>query len=327
MATCLIVQPIHQAGIDRLHAVGIATRRASASDMATVASEVGDCAAVITRNAGFDTAAIDAARALEVIANHGVGTNRIDVAHASDLGIPIVFTPFANARSTAEHAIALMLALAKRLAHSDRAVRSGHWDYRYTPGFSELHGKVFGVVGFGTIGRIAAEIAGRGFGMRVLVFSPMALDDALAAAGAQRTGSLAQLLREADVVSLHRPARADTRHMIGAAELGMMKPGALLINTARADLVDTAALVRALDANHIAGAGLDVFDLEPLAPDSPLAALPDVILTPHTAGGTDEALEQTALQCAEQIIDVLAGRRPPCLVVPEVWERRRPVAA
>jgi D-3-phosphoglycerate dehydrogenase / 2-oxoglutarate reductase len=323
MPSCLVVQPIHPAGIERLNAAGVETRYASAPDMQTVAREIAGCAAVITRNAGFDTAAIDAAGALSVIANHGIGTNRIDVKHASALGIPIVFTPFANARSTAEHAIAMMLALAKRLPHSDRAVRSGEWDYRYQPGFSELHGKVFGVVGFGTIGRIAAEIASRGFGMELLVYSPKAADAALAQIGAQRATSIGELLTRADVVSLHRPARTDTRHMIGAAELAQMKPSALLINTARADLVDTTALIRALDANHIAGAGLDVYDLEPLATDSPLAMLPNVILTPHTAGGTDEALRETALQCAGQILDVLAGRRPPYLVVPEVWERRR----
>lgn len=321
--TCLIVQPVHEAGVKRLEEAGIATRYASARDMETVAREIGDCEAVITRNAGLKTNALDAAANLKVIANHGIGTNEIDVAHAGELAIPIVFTPNANARSVAEHAIAMTLALAKRLREADAATRAGEWDWRYQGGISEISGKTLGLVGFGTIARLTAGMAKAGFGMHVVAWSPRAADEDLLAVGAKRAPTLEALLAEADVVSLHRPLREDTRHTIDAAALAAMKPTAFLVNTARGALVDEAALAAALKEGRIAGAGLDVFEKEPLPADSPLKECETAILAPHVAGATEDALRETALQCAEQIIDVLAGRRPPHLVNPEVWDRRR----
>ncbi|HSV81898.1 MAG TPA: hydroxyacid dehydrogenase [Ramlibacter sp.] len=323
MPSCLVVQPIHPSGVRKLEAAGIAVRRASSADMATVRREIADCDAVITRNAGLDTEAVLAGGRLRVIANHGIGTNRIDVPCATELRIPIVFTPFANARSVAEHAVMLMLAVGKRLLPCDAAVRGGNWDHRYRPGLQELRGRTLGIVGFGTIGRMTADIARLGFGMQVVVHSPAAGADLIASHGAQACSSLDELLAAADVVSLHRPSRPDTRHLISTATLARMKHGAILVNTARADLVDTLALADALKDGRIAGAGIDVFDQEPVPPGHPLLGLPNVVLTPHTAGSTDEALQQTADQCAEQIIDVLAGRRPPHLVNAAVWDRRR----
>ncbi|WP_431285200.1 hydroxyacid dehydrogenase [Humitalea sp. 24SJ18S-53] len=323
MPTCFIVQPVHPAGLERLRDGGVIARIATAADMATIAREIIGCDAVITRNAGLDATAMDAATALKVIANHGVGTNKIDLTHAAVLGIPTIFTPTANARSVAEHAIALMLAVARRVPEADAAVRAGNWDLRYAPGMLELHGKTMGLVGFGTIGRMTAQIARAGFGMRLLVWSPGAPDAALAEAGAERATSLDALLRQADVVSLHRPLRPDTRNTIGAAELAAMKPTAILVNTARGELVDGAALALALREGRIAGAGLDVFAVEPAPVDDALLAEPRAVLAPHLGGATDDALRETALQCADQILDVLAGRRPPHLVQPDVWDRRR----
>lgn len=323
MPDCLIVQPIHPAGLERLRQGGVTPRQASAEDMATVAREIGDAVAVITRNAGLDAAAIRAAPRLQVIANHGVGTNRIDLACASALGIPVVFTPSANARSVAEHAIALMLALARRVVEADRAVRGCGWSIRYERGMVELHGKVLGLVGFGTIGRLTGAIARDGFGMRLLVFSPNVPDAVVNAAGAERAPTLEALLAAADFISLHRPLRPDTRHMIDAAALSRMKPTAFLINTARGDLVDSHALRLALVEGRIAGAAQDVFSVEPAPPQEPLLHAPRTVLTPHIGGVTEEAMRETALQCADQILDVLAGRRPPHLVDPDVWERRR----
>ncbi len=323
MPVCLVVQPIHPSGAKKLEAAGIEVRKATSADMAAVAREIVGCAAVITRNAGLDTAAIDAATSLHVIANHGIGTNKIDVAHATKLSIPIVFTPFANARSVAEHAVMLMLAVGKRLLPSDAAVRGGDWDYRYKSGLQELHGKTLGISGFGTIGRMTADIASKGFGMKVIVHSPSADAATIAAHGATACATLEELLGLADVVSLHRPSRPDTRHMIDAAALAAMKRSAILINTARSDLIDTLALAEALKAGRIAGAGIDVFDQEPVPAGHPLLALTNAVLTPHTAGSTDEALQQTADQCAEQIIEVLAGRRPAHLVNGAVWDARR----
>ena len=323
MPDCLIIQPIHPAGLDRLREGGITPRMASAPDMATVAREIAGCVAVITRNAGIDARALDAATALRVIANHGVGTNEIDLARAAELGIPTIFTPTANARSVAEHAIALMLALARRVGEADAAVRGQDWGWRYSARMLELHGRTLGLVGFGTIGRMVAGIARHGFGMKVLVHSPAAPDAILAEAGAQRAESLHALLAAADIVSLHRPLRADTLHCIDAGALAVMKPTALLVNTARGDLVDGAALAAALREGRIAGAALDVFGTEPPPPSDPLLAAPNTILAPHVGGVTEQAMRETALQCAAQILDVLAGRRPPHLVQPDFWERRR----
>ena len=323
MNTCFIVQPIHPAGIERLAASGIAARQASAPDMATVAREIGDSVAVITRNAGLDAAAMDAAPALKVIANHGVGTNMIDLDHAGRLAIPTVFTPTANAQSVAEQAIALMLAVARRGPAGDAAVRSGDWALRYQPGMAELRGKTLGLVGFGIIGQLTARIAHLGFGMTLLAWSPNTPDATLAEAGAERAASLDALLDVADIVSLHRPLRNDTRNTIGAAQIARMKPGAILVNTARGELVDADALAAALHDGRLAGAGLDVFATEPAPVDQPLLKAPRTVFAPHLGGATDDALRETAVQCAEQIIEALAGRQPKHLVRPEVWERRR----
>jgi D-3-phosphoglycerate dehydrogenase len=155
--------------------------------------------------------------------------------------------------------------------------------------------------------------------MRVLVFSPSAADADIRAAGVEPCGSLAELLAQADVVSLHRPLRPDTQKMINAESLGLMKRSAYLINTARGGLIDEPALAAALNAGRIAGAGLDVFTLEPMQPDNPLLTAERLVMSPHIAGATEEAAERCAVQAAEQIIDVLAGRRPAHLANPEVW--------
>jgi D-3-phosphoglycerate dehydrogenase len=324
MTECFIVQPIHPAGIALLRQGGVTPRFASAHDNATVIREIGAAAGVITRNAGFRRPEIDAAPALRVICNHGVGMNAIDVAHATSLGIPVVNTPTANGRSVAEHAITLMLALARRVVDADAAVRGEDWRLRYEARMEQMQGKVLGLVGFGAIGRMTGAIARHGFGMRLVVFSPGSEDSALAEAGAERATSLHALLAAADVVSLHRPLRPDTRHCIDAAALACMKPTALLVNTARAELIDGAALAAALHGGRIAGAALDVFRVEPpKRADDPLLSTPRTLLAPHIAGVTEDAMRETALQCAQQVLDVLAGRRPPHLVNAEAWAGRR----
>ncbi|MEM8665572.1 MAG: NAD(P)-dependent oxidoreductase, partial [Pseudomonadota bacterium] len=247
MRTCLIVQPIHESGVKKLEAANIRPKWATAQEMAVVAAEIADADAVITRDAGLDRCAIDAAPRLGVIANHGVGTNKIDVARASARGIPVVNTPTANAQSVAEHAVGLMLALARRTKDADVAARTGDWRFKYSGGMSEVSGKTLGLVGFGSIARRVAAIAIAGFQMRVVVFSPRANDEVIHAAGVERLADLDALLAVSDFVSLHRPSRADTLNTIGAASLRAMKPTAFLINTARGSLIDEDALATALD--------------------------------------------------------------------------------
>lgn len=310
MTRCLVVQPIHPAGLAALEQAGIEPVMASSPDTAAVARDIPGAAAVITRDAGLKAAAMDAAPGLRVVASHGTGTNTIDVAHARTKGIIVVNTPGANARSVAEHAVGLMLAVMRRGVEADRAVRDGHWAFRYAGNMGELHGKALGLVGFGAIARLVAGIAAGGFGMRVSAWSPSVAPDAFAAAGVARADSLHALLGSSDVVSLHRPIRPDTAGLMDAAAFAAMRPGAVLVNTARGELIDAAALREVLVSGRLRGAGLDVFAPEPPPPDDPLLRLDNVVLAPHTGGATEDALRETALRCAVQVVDVLEGRAP-----------------
>ncbi|HYG85487.1 MAG TPA: hydroxyacid dehydrogenase [Azospirillum sp.] len=320
---CLIVQPIHVAGERRLVEAGVALLRAPSADTADVVPLIGGADAAITRNAGLQAASMDAAPKLRIVANHGVGVDRIDVAHATRLGIPVTNTPGGNTVSVAEQAIALMLALAKQIVPAHAAARAGDFDVRYRLPFAEVSGKVLGIVGFGDIGRATARMAHHGFGMRVLVHSPSAPAEQIEALGYAKAESLDALLHAADVVSLHLPLRDTTRNLIGRRELALMKPSAVLINTGRGPTLDEDALVEALREKRLAGAGLDVFSREPLPAGHPLLDMDNVVLSPHTASSTEECLVRMALMVAESVIDALSGRQPLHLVNPEAWERRR----
>lgn len=322
MPVCLITQPIHPVGAERMRAAGIEVRTSTAADEAARIAEVADVDAVIVRE-GLSAAAIDAAPRLSVISNHGTGTDKIAVAYAHQCGIPVVTTPAANVRAVAEHTMMLMLAVARGTVRADAATRRSDWQHRYSVPMHSLYGKTLGIIGFGRTGQIVAGMAHAGFGMRVVVWSPRVDDAEVAARGATRVATLQALLEMSDIVSLHRPLRPDTRHTIDAAALAAMKPGAILVNTSRGGLIDELALIDALRAGKLFGAGLDVFEREPLPTSSPLTALPNVVLSPHQAGSTQEALEATAIQCADQVIDVLAGRQPQHMLDPSVWARRR----
>jgi D-3-phosphoglycerate dehydrogenase len=307
---CLIIQPIHEVGLQRLRDAGITPVLGTGSDAATVARELQAADAVITRNGGVSAAAIAGAPRLRVVAVHGVGTDGVAIDAATARGILVVNTPGANTQSVAEHTFALVLALAKAVPAADSAVRGADPAFKYRTHFTELAGLTFGLIGLGAIGRATAGIA-RAFGMQVVGFSSRRTDDEFGAAGVERCPTLEALLARSDIVSLHVALTAETRGLIGARELGLMKSSSCLINTARGGLVDEAALVEALCNGAIAGAGLDVFATEPLPAASPLAGLPNAVLSPHTAGSSEQALRQMASLAADQVIDVLAGRQPP----------------
>lgn len=318
---CLIAEPIHAAGTALLAAAGVEVRHASMPDLAAIPQETADADAIIVRNA-LPKQAIDASPRLVVIGNHGTGTDAVDVAHASALGIPVVNTPTSNVGAVAEHALMLMLATARRAVCADAATRRADTRFKHDNVTLSLVGKTLGVIGYGnTGGRVAALAVA--IGMDVVVWSPRADADAIEAVGARRVATLAELLRMADVVSLHRPLRADTRHTLDRAALALLKPTAIVVNTSRGGLIDEDALAVALRNGRLFGAGLDVLAEEPMAPLSLLAGLDNVVLTPHSAGSTEEALRETALRCAEQVLDVLNDRLPASLVEPGVWPRRR----
>jgi glyoxylate reductase len=262
---------------------------------------------------------IDAAPRLRVIGNYGVGYNNVDVAAASRRRIAVTNTPGVLTDATADTAWALILAVARRVVEADAYVRAGKFD-TWRPSTllgMELAGKTLGIVGLGLIGRAVARRA-LGFGMRVIYTGPRRAPAEVEASLGARSVPLEDLLHEADVVSLHCPLTPGTRHLVDARRLALMKPTALLINTARGPMVDEPALVEALRARRIAGAGLDVYEDEPrLAPG--LADQSNVVLFPHIGSSTLEAREGMARLAAENIRSTLEGRRPPNLVNPEVW--------
>jgi D-3-phosphoglycerate dehydrogenase len=318
---CLIAEAIHPAGTDLLAAAGVEVRHASTPELTAIPSETEDVDAIIVRNA-LPKQAIDAAPRLVVIGNHGTGTDAVDVEYATELGIVVVNTPNSNVDAVAEHALMMMLATARRAVCADAATRRADTNFRRNHVTHSLGGRTLGIVGYGRTGQRVAQLAAA-FGMNIVVWSPRADDAAIAAAGARRAATLSELLVVADVVSLHRPLRADSRHTLDAAALALLKPTAIVVNTSRGGLIDEAALADALRNKRLFGAGLDVLAEEPMLPSSPLAGLDNVVLTPHTAGSTEEALRETALRCAEQVVDVLNARLPAWLVAPDVWSRRR----
>ncbi len=251
---------------------------------------------------------------LKVVAKHGVGTDNVDHAYCTSRGIVVTNTPDANKVSVAEHAMMLMLALAKNLNGWDRAVRSGAWQKAGLVQPVELAGRTLSLIGFGRSGQELARRA-RAFDMRIAVWSRSADAQMLGAVDARRCTSLEEVLAAGDVVSLHVPRMAGAPALIGAREFGLRRRGAVLINCARGGIVDEAALAAALASGHIAGAGIDVFDIEPLPSTSELLALPNVILSPHIAGVTAESMRRVGLEMAACIIAVLEGRIDPAHVV------------
>ena len=244
---------------------------------------------------------------LRLVSVWGTGTDNIDLTAAARRGVTVTNTPGVSAFSVAEHALALMLAVARRIPVQDAAVRGGEWPRGQGV---ELRGKTLGIVGLGAIGRRFAEL-GRAIGMRVVAWT-MHPDASL---GFELV-ELDELLRSSDVVSLHVRLSPQTVGMFGAREFGRMKHGAILVNTARGPIVDEAALLEALASKRIAGAGLDVFSVEPLPPGHPLTKLPNVVLTPHSAGITPEALEAGLQLAVSNVWSFLEGN--PVNVVPPI---------
>ncbi len=262
--------------------------------------------AILCRQGRVTAAVMDAAPGLRIIARHGTGVDEVDLAAARARAIPVTRTPGANAGAVAEHTLALILALAKELRPLGEVVAAGGW--RGEGRVRDVAGLRLGVVGLGEIGQRVARL-GQAFGMRVLAWSPTAAADV--APGVERVPDLAALLPRCDVVSLHCPLLPQTRHMLDAAALATLPRGSLVVNVSRGGLVDEAALLAALEAGQVAGAGLDATEVEPPAPDDPLRRHPRVIVTPHVAGVTAGSLERMGVMAAECILAVLWGQPVP----------------
>ena len=273
--------------------------------------------AVIVRLFEIGAADLEQCPRLQVIAKHGVGVDNIDCDTATARGIPVVFTPRANANSVAEHTIGLMLALARNVVPASVALREGRFADRSRFIGVELAGRTLGIVGLGRIGSRVAEIAAAGLAMKVCGYDPYVAPGAYSGP-AERLASLDELLAAADFLTLHVGLTAETRHLIDDRRLARLKAGCRVLNTSRGAVIDERALVRALEQGRIAGAALDVFEEEPIAADHPLCRAPNVLLTPHIASSSRESMDRMATDCAQGVLDVLEGRRPADVVNPEV---------
>jgi len=314
MGRIAITRRLPEVAVERLEAAGHDLHLHDADDPPTrdeLLDLVRDADAIVCLLSDrIDEALLDAAGPqLEVVANYAVGLDNVDLAACAHRGVAVAHTPGVLTEATADQAWALLLAVARRVLEGHRRVASGAWQ-GWAPlqllG-TELHGRRFGVVGMGRIGRAASRRA-RGFGMEVVYHARSAKPDAEAELPARRL-PLDELLATSDVVSLHCPLTDATRHLIDADALARMKPSALLINTARGEVIDETALVAALSEGVIAGAGLDVFEREPrIHPRLP--ALPNVVLAPHLGSATVATRDAMAVLVADAVTQVLAGRRP-----------------
>jgi len=273
----------------------------------------------LPRHLFASAALLDRSPHLLAISSSGSGCDTIDIPACTQAGVMVLNQAGGNADSVAEMAFGLMLSVLRRIPESNRLLHGSERGFsREDLMGSELRGRTLGLVGVGEAGRRAAAL-GRAFGMRVLGCDPAFDAQELARRGAE-AASLDELLRQADVVSLHCPRDAGTLGLMNAARFAAMKPGAVFISTARGGIHDEAALAQALASGHLAGAGLDVWDQEPPPPTHPLLALPNVVATFHTAGVTSEARRNNATLAATQIVQLLTtGRKPERLVNPEVW--------
>ncbi len=277
--------------------------------------------ALIVAGERVDEALLAGCPNLKAVANVAVGYNNLDLAACTRHGVLATNTPDVLNETTADHGFALLLAAARRVSESERWLRAGHWkrwSFDMFPG-ADLHGRTLGIVGMGRIGRAIARRAA-GFSMRVVYHNRSRLPAEQEGGAEWLAGD--DLLRQADHVVIMVPYSQATHHLIGEAELAQMKPTAVLVNLARGGVVDDAALIRALRDGRLAAAGLDVFEGEPqLNPG--FLELENVVLTPHIASSTRATREAMARLAMRNLAEALAGRRPPSLLNPEVWERRR----
>ena len=303
MVKVLVAAPLHEKAIEVLEKAGFEVVYEEYPSEERLIELAKDVEAIIVRSKPKVTRrVIEAAPKLRVIGRAGVGLDNIDLDAAKERGIKVVNSPAASSRSVAELVFGLLFAVARKIAFADRKMREGVWAKKQCMGI-ELEGKTMGVIGFGRIGYNVAKIA-NAFGMRVLLYDPYPNEERAREVGGT-FASLEDLLKESDVVTLHVPLVDATYHLINEERLKLMKPTAILINAARGAVVDNNALVKALQEGWIAGAGLDVYEEEPLPKDHPLTRLDNVVLTPHIGASTEEAQMRAGVQVAEQIVEIL----------------------
>jgi D-3-phosphoglycerate dehydrogenase / 2-oxoglutarate reductase len=298
--------------LDAFHPAGVAYAARHAEvvrwDDPRVKNWAEDADGVMVRMTPIRAADLARARKLRIICKQGVGVDTIDLEAAKARGIPVCRTPGVNSEAVAEMAMALALSVARRTADLDRMLRAGASIERSKLLGIELWEKTVGVIGMGAVGTRVARKWHAAFDARILAYDPYVED--WQDKPYRRVSQLEELLRESDLVTIHVPLTQETKHLLGNRQLALMKETAILVNTSRGGIVDEAALYDALKAGRLFGAGLDVWEVEPPPRDHPLLGLPNVVGTPHAAGGTRETQERSSLQVAQQVVDVLNGSAP-----------------
>ncbi len=301
MYKVLIVDGLASEGIEKLKGItGIEILDKSGISRDELKSTIGKADILIVRSrTEVDADLLASAENLKLVIRAGIGLDNVNVEAATNRGVIVMNAPTGNIVTTAEHALALMFTATRHVAQADASLRKGKWEKKKFQG-NELRGKTLGLIGLGNIGRTVAERA-IGLSMKVAAYDPFVNAEKAAQMKIRLTPTLDELLATSDYVSIHVPLIPATKNLIGKDNLAKMKKGAYLINCARGGIVDEAALVAALESGHLAGAALDVFETEPLPPDSPLLKRDDIVLTPHLGASTDEAQVQVGLEVAEQI--------------------------
>jgi D-3-phosphoglycerate dehydrogenase len=309
--TVVITEPINEAGVRFLEQHNVEVIHLPPGSKESALLDITPKAAgFITRGGVKVTREIMVANPnLKVIGVHGIGCDHVDLVAAKDLGKVIINTPDALTVTVAEMAIAMMLSMTRRIALADRAVRTGGWTRKYSDLIGvELMGKTIGFVGLGRIGAATAHRL-KAFEVKLLYWSRTRHPDLEFEIGLE-WAELPSLLARSDILSLHIPGTTETHHLIGDAELSLMKRGAMIVNTARGRIIDEAALVKALRNGQISFAALDVFEKEPIVSDNPLLTMDNVVIAPHLGASSIEAMRRMAIQVAQGVIDVLEGREP-----------------
>ncbi len=328
MTVVLVSDKLSPQGLEILEqAPGLEVDYAPGLDPADLLERIRDAEGLVIRSGTKVTRdVIDAAPALRVIGRAGIGVDNIDLPAATERGIVVLNTPSGNNVTTAEHAIALLVSLARHIPQANASMKQGRWEKSSFTG-TELFNRTLGLVGIGNIGRVVADRA-RGLGMRVIAYDPHLPEDVAKKLEVEFV-DLEGLLSRSDAISIHVPKTKETTGLIGAATLPRCKPGVLIVNAARGGIVDEAALLEALESGHVGGAALDVFEVEPPDDDNPLVRHPRVICTPHLGASTEQAQLNVAIQVAEQVRDFLLdgvirnGVNVPS-VSPELLEQLRP---
>jgi len=291
-----------------------------APDEKTVAGLITDCDAVLVRTAtklGRET--LSKAGKMKLISRTGTGVDNVDVAAATDNRIIVCNTPSANTISVAEHTVTLMFSMLKQIVKLNNETKSGNWSSRDTDTGTDLRGKNIGLVGFGRIGQTVAKMVSA-FGMKIHFFDPM-MKDLSVNDDYVCHNELNSLLAGCDILSLHLPLIESTRNMIGSDEIALMKTGSYIMNTSRGGLINETALIEGINSGRLRGAGLDVFEDEPVKKDNPLCSVENIIMTPHAAALTPECKLNVAIEAVRNILDFLEGGRPASVVNPEVLDK------